>query len=114
MGIGFTAQGLPLYYLHRGPGGSPLTQPTVKKMSFAKAVLDAYGGVYPVHPDADMDHRKCLAAALRKVVDELTFKDLPDFPQKTEWNMGYWAAQVQYSKELLELAKSLEGAQGNV
>jgi hypothetical protein len=58
-----------------------------------------------------MDHRKCLAAALRKVVDELTFKDLPDFPQKTEWNMGYWAAQVQYSKELLELAKSLEGAQ---
>jgi hypothetical protein len=77
-------------------------------MSFAKAVLDAYGGVYPVHPDADMDHRKCLAAALRKVVDELTFKDLPDFPQKTEWNMGYWAAQVQYSKELLELAKSLE------
>jgi hypothetical protein len=83
-------------------------------MSFAaqnaEAIVEAYGGVYPVHPDAGLDHRRCLAAALRKVA-ELTFKDLPDFPQKTEWNMGYWAAHINYSNEILELAKLLEGAQ---
>ena len=82
-------------------------------MSFAaqnaEAIVEAYGGVYPVHPDAGLDHRRCLAAALRKVVDELTFKDLP--AQKTEWNMGYWAAHINYSNEILELAKLLEGAQ---
>ena len=83
-------------------------------MSFAaqnaEAIVAAYGGVYPVHPDADLDHRRCLAAALRKVV-EFTFGDLPDFPQKTEWHQGYWAASLNYNNEILELAKSLEGAQ---
>ena len=42
----------------------------------AQAVIDAYGGVYPVHPDADVDHRRCLAMALCKAI-ELVFKDMP-------------------------------------
>lgn len=74
-----------------------------------QAVLDAYGGVYPVHSDADADHRKCLAAALRKV-SELVFLDLPEI-QINEWFQGYWTAYLRYSNELLDLAKSLEETQ---
>ena len=84
-------------------------------MSFStekvQAVVDAYGGVYPVHPDADTDHRKCLAAALRKV-SELVFKDMPveEFTE-SQWHMGYWTASLNYRNELLDLVKSLEETQ---
>ena len=84
-------------------------------MSFSKenvqAVIDAYGGVYPVHPNADADHRKCLAAALRKVA-ELVFKDMPvgEFTE-SQWHMGYGTASLNYRNELLDLVKSLEETQ---
>jgi len=75
-------------------------------------VIDAYGGVYPVHPDADADHRKCLAAALRKVV-ELVFKDMPveEFTE-SQWHMGYLSATLNYRNEILDLVKSLEKTGG--
>ena len=74
-------------------------------------VIDAYGGVYPVHPDANADHRKCLAAALRKV-SELVFKDMPveEFTE-SQWHMGYWTASLNYRNDLLDLVKSLEEGQ---
>jgi len=79
-------------------------------MSFSteniQAVVDAYGGVYPVHPDADTDHRKCLAAALCKVI-ELVFKDLPEEFTQSEWHMGYWSASMSYRFELLDLVDAL-------
>ena len=81
-------------------------------MSFAKAVLDAYGGVYPVHPDAEMDHRKCLAAALRKVVDELTFKEMPVEFTESEWHKGYWSAHKAYQLDLLDLVDELMETEG--
>ena len=76
----------------------------------AQAVIDAYGGVYPVHPDANADHRKCLAAALCKVI-ELVFKDIPEEFTESEWHMGYWSAHLRYRNEILDLAKSLEETQ---
>ena len=76
----------------------------------AQAVIDAYGGVYPVHPDANADHRKCLAAALCKVI-ELVFKDIPEEFTESEWHMGYWSAHLRYRNEILELVKSLEETQ---
>ena len=76
----------------------------------AQAVIDAYGGVYPVHPDANADHRKCLAAALCKVI-ELVFKDIPEEFTESEWHMGYWSAHLRYRNEILNLAKSLEETQ---
>ena len=75
----------------------------------AQAVVDAYGGVYPVNPDADADHRKCLAAALRKV-SELVSPDLSKVGLN-DWAQGFWTAQVLYKNELLDLAKSLEETQ---
>ena len=75
-----------------------------------QAVVDAYGGVYPVHPDANADHRKCLAAALCKVI-ELVFKDIPEEFTESEWHMGYWSAHLRYRNEILNLAKSLEETQ---
>ena len=74
-------------------------------------VIDAYGDVYPVHPNADADHRKCLAAALRKV-SELVFKDMPveEFTE-SQWHMGYWTASLNYRNDLLDLVKSLEETQ---
>ena len=75
-----------------------------------QAVIDAYGGVYPVNPDADADHRKCLAAALCKVI-ELVFKDIPEEFTESEWHMGYWSAHLRYRNEILDLAKSLEETQ---
>ena len=76
----------------------------------AQAVIDAYGGVYPVHPDANADHRKCLAAALCKVI-ELVFKDIPEEFTESEWHMGYWSAHLRYRNEILNLVKSLEETQ---
>lgn len=75
-----------------------------------QAVLDAYGGVYPVHSDADADHRKCLAAALREVT-ELVFRDIPEEFTESEWHMGYWTASLNYRNDLLDLVKSLEETQ---
>ena len=79
-------------------------------MSFStekvQAVIDAYGGVYPVHPDADLDHRRCLAMALCKVI-ELVFKDLPVEFTESQWHLGYWSASISYKLELLDLVDAL-------
>jgi len=80
-------------------------------MSFStekvQAVVDAYGGVYPVHPDADTDHRRCLAMALCKAI-ELVFKDMPmeEFTE-SQWHLGYWSASISYKLELLDLVDAL-------
>ena len=72
-----------------------------------QAVIDAYGGVYPVHPDADLDHRRCLAMALCKVI-ELVFKDMPveEFTE-SQWHLGYWTASTSYKLELLNIVDAL-------
>ena len=69
----------------------------------AQAVIDAYGGVYPVNPDADLDHRRCLAMALCKVI-ELVFKDMSteEFSE-TQWHQGYWSASISYKLDLLDI-----------
>ena len=72
----------------------------------AEAIVAAYGGVYPVHPDADLDHRRCLAMALCKVI-ELVFKDLPVEFTESEWHKGYWSAHMAYRLELLDLVDAL-------
>ena len=80
-------------------------------MSFAtqtaEALVDAYGGVYPVHPDADVDHRRCLAMALCKAI-ELVFKDIPmeEFTE-SQWHLGYWTASTSYKLELLNIVDAL-------
>ena len=80
-------------------------------MSFAtqtaEALVDAYGGVYPVHPDADVDHRRCLAMALCKAI-ELVFKDMPveEFTE-SQWHLGYWIASTSYKLELLNIVDAL-------
>ena len=81
-------------------------------MSFAAQIVEAYGGVYPVHPDAEADHRRCLAAALCKVI-ELVFKDMPveEFTE-SQWHMGYWSASLNYHNEILDIVKSLEKTGG--
>ena len=83
-------------------------------MSFSteniQAVVDAYGGVYPVHPDADADHRKCLAAALRKVVELVYFSALIEV-EFDDWHQGYWTSHLNYRNQILDLAKSLEETQ---
>lgn len=71
-----------------------------------QAVVDAYGAVYPVHPDADLDHRRCLAMALCKVI-ELVFKDLPVEFTESQWHLGYWSASISYKLELLDLVDAL-------
>ena len=71
-----------------------------------QAVIDAYGGVYPVHPDADLDHRRCLAMALCKVI-ELVFKDIPAEFTESQWHLGYWSASISYKLELLDLVDAL-------
>ena len=71
-----------------------------------QAVVDAYGGVYPVHPDADADHRKYLAAALCKVI-ELVFKDTPVEFTESQWHLGYWTASTSYKLELLNIVDAL-------
>ena len=71
-----------------------------------QAVVDAYGGVYPVHPDADADHRKYLAAALCKVI-ELVFKDIPGKFTESEWHMGFWTAHSSYKLDLLDIVDAL-------
>ena len=76
----------------------------------AQAVIDAYGGVYPVHPDADADHRKCLAAALRKVVELVYFSALIEV-EFDDWHQGYWTSHLNYRNQILDLAKSLEETQ---
>jgi hypothetical protein len=79
-------------------------------MSFAaqnaEAIVAAYGGVYPVHPDADLDHRSCLAAALRKVAD-LVFIDLQATEEMEPWRQGYWTGHLNYRNEILSLAENL-------
>ena len=77
----------------------------------AEEVVDAYGGVYPVHPDADLDHRRCLAMALCKVI-ELVFKDLPVEFTESEWHKGYWSAHMAYRLELLDLVDALMQTEG--
>jgi len=83
-------------------------------MSFSteniQAVIDAYGGVYPVHPDANADHRKCLAAALRKVVELVYFSALIEV-EFDDWHQGYWTSHLNYRNQILDLAKSLEEGQ---
>ena len=83
-------------------------------MSFStenvQAVVDAYGGVYPVHPDANADHRKCLAAALRKVVELVYFSALIEV-EFDDWHQGYWTSHLNYRNQILDLAKSLEEGQ---
>jgi len=83
-------------------------------MSFSteniQAVIDAYGGVYPVHPDANADHRKCLAAALRKVVELVYFSALIEV-EFDDWHQGYWTSHLNYRNQILDLAKSLEETQ---
>ena len=80
-------------------------------MSFAtqnaEVIVEAYGGVHPVHPDADVDHRRCLAAALCKVI-ELVFKDMPveEFTE-SQWHMGYLTATLNYRNEILDLVDAL-------
>ena len=76
----------------------------------AQAVIDAYGGVYPVHPDANADHRKCLAAALRKVVELVYFSALIEV-EFDDWHQGYWTSHLNYRNQILDLAKSLEEGQ---
>jgi len=77
------------------------------KENNAEVIVEAYGGVYPVHPDADVDHRRCLAAALCKVV-ELVFKDMPveEFTE-SQWHMGYGTASTSYKLELLNIVDAL-------
>ena len=77
------------------------------KETNAEAIVEAYGGVYPVHPDADADHRRCLAAALCKVI-ELVFKDIPaeEFTE-SQWHQGYWSASISYKLDLLDIVDAL-------
>ena len=79
-------------------------------MSFAaqnaEAIVAAYGGVYPVHPDADLDHRRCLAMALCKAI-ELVFKDMPVEFTESQWHLGYWTASTSYKLELLNIVDAL-------
>lgn len=79
-------------------------------MSFAtqnaEAIVAAYGGVYPAHPDADLDHRRCLAMALCKVID-LVFKDLPEEFTESEWHMGYWSCHMAYRLQMIDLVDAL-------
>ena len=75
-------------------------------MSFAAQIVEAYGGVYPVHPDAEADHRRCLAAALCKVV-ELVFKDIPGEFTESEWHMGFRTAHMSYKLDLLDIVDAL-------
>jgi len=77
----------------------------------AEAIVAAYGGVYPVHPDADSDHRRCLAAALRKVI-ELVFKDLPVEFTESQWHIGYWSAHRAYRLELIDIVDALMQTEG--
>ena len=76
------------------------------KETNAEAIVEAYGGVYPVHPDADADHRRCLAAALCKVV-ELVFKDIPGEFTESQWHLGFWSASISYKLELLNIVDAL-------
>ena len=80
-------------------------------MKNAEAIVAAYGGIYPVHPDAEADHRRCLAAALCKVI-ELVFKDIPVEFTESQWHMGYLSATLNYRNEILDLVKSLEKTGG--
>ena len=84
-------------------------------MSFSteniQAVVDAYGGIYSVHPDADTDHRKCLAAALRKVVELVYFSALIEV-EFDDWHQGYWTSHLNYRNQILDLVKSLEKTGG--
>ena len=81
------------------------------KENNAEAIVAAYGGIYPVHPDAEADHRRCLAAALCKVI-ELVFKDIPVEFTESQWHMGYLSATLNYRNEILDLVKSLEKTGG--
>ena len=73
----------------------------------AEEIVAAYGGVYPVHPDADLDHRRCLAMALCKAI-ELVFKDMPveEFTE-SQWHQGFWSASISYKLELLNIVDAL-------
>ena len=76
------------------------------KETNAEAIVEAYGGVYPVHPDADLDHRRCLAMALCKAI-ELVFKDIPVEFTESQWHLGYWTASTSYKLDLLDIVHDL-------
>ena len=72
----------------------------------AEAIVAAYG-VYPVHPNAEADHRRCLAMALCKAI-ELVFKDMSveEFTE-SQWHMGYGTASTSHKLELLNIVDAL-------
>ena len=76
------------------------------KENNAEAIVAAYGGIYPAHPDADLDHRRCLAMALCKAI-ELVFKDIPVEFTESQWHLGYWTASTSYKLELLNIVDAL-------
>ena len=72
----------------------------------AQAVIDAYGSS-PIHTDHVIDHRCCLAAALRALASQF------DCPKRSDahtlWNEGFKYAQNVCRADLLNIADELEG-----
>jgi hypothetical protein len=68
----------------------------------AKAVLHAYGDS-PLFHDHVLDHRRCLAAALRAVVEQLGYSNVPE-------EFAHLVPLVIDSDDLLAIAAELEGA----
>jgi hypothetical protein len=74
----------------------------------AQAVLDAYGSS-PLLNDHVLDHRHCLAAAIRAAAGQF------DRPKRSDahtlWNEGFLHAQRVCRADLLNIADELEGVE---
>ena len=66
----------------------------------AQAVLDAYGSS-PLLNDHVLDHRRCLAASLRAVVEQLGYSNVPE-------EFAHLMPLVIDSDDLLEVVAELE------
>ena len=76
----------------------------------AQAVLDAYGSS-PLLNDHVLDHRHCLAAAIRAAVDQVMSNEWPTIEDYNEYDQGFNFARITYRNELLDIADELEEAQ---
>jgi len=74
----------------------------------AQAVLDAYGSS-PLLNDHVLDHRRCLAAAIRAAVDQVMSNEWPTIEDYNEYDQGFNFARITYRNELLNIADELEG-----
>jgi hypothetical protein len=76
----------------------------------AQTVLDAYGSS-PLLNDHVLDHRHCLAAALRAAVDQVMSNEWPTIEDYNEYDQGFNFARITYRNELLDIADELKEAQ---